>query len=109
MSSACPDIRPAFAERNIAVSLSADENYLPYVAVAINSIVENTKSGYADILVLHDGIPQAKRSAFLAGFEKKENVSVRFVDVEDAVAATGLSGFRQKRYYQLATRKFTEL
>ena len=102
MSSACPDIRPAFAERNIAVSLSADENYLPYVAVAINSIVENTKSGYADILVLHDGIPQAKRSAFLAGFEKKENVSVRFVDVEDAVAATGLSGFRQKRYLSVA-------
>ena len=102
MLSADQDIKPAFAERNIPIAFSTDANYLPYVAVAINSIVENMESGYADILVLHDGIPQAKRSAFLAGFEKKENVSVRFVGVEDAVASTGLSGFRQKRYLSVA-------
>ena len=93
---------PAFARNGLPIAISTDENYLPYVSVAINSIVANTKSGYADILVLHDGIPHAKRSAFLAGFEKNENVSVRFVDVEDAVASTGLSGFMQKSYLSVA-------
>lgn len=40
-----PDIKPAFAERNIPVALAADENHLPYAVVTINSLVANTKSG----------------------------------------------------------------
>ena len=97
-----PDIRPAFADRNIAVAFSTDETYLPYVAVVINSIVENAKSGHIDILILYDGIHYAKRSGFLHVFEKVKNVSVRFVDVGDAVASTCLSGFVQKRYLSVA-------
>ena len=102
MTLARPDIRPAFAERNIAVAFSTDENYLPYVAVSINSVVANTKSGYVDILILYDGIPYAKRRAFLTAFRKMANVSVRFVDVGDVVVSTGLSGFEQKRYLSAA-------
>ena len=102
MKIARPDLKPAFKERDISVAFSTDGNYLPYVKVAINSLVANTTGGNLDILVLHDGIPQEDRCAFLAGFEEKKNVSVRFVDVQDAVASTGLSEFRQKRYLSVA-------
>ena len=102
MAFARPDIRPAFAERNIPVAFSTDANYLPYVAVTINSLVANTTSGNLDVFILHSGIPQKKRSTFLAGFKDKKKVAVRFIDVADAVAATGLSEFRQKRYLSVS-------
>ena len=80
MAFARPDIRPAFAERNIPVAFSTDANYLPYVAVTINSLVANTTSGNLDVFILHSGIPQKKRSTFLAGFKDKKKLLIQVLN-----------------------------
>lgn len=97
------DIKPAFAERNIPVALATDANYLPYVAVTINSLVANTKSGNLDVLVFHAGIGESSREDFLKGVRKDERVSVRFVDIGDEVKETAAGRFVQKTHLSVTT------
>ena len=97
-----PDIKPAFAERNIPIALSTDENYLPYVKVVVNSIISCTKSGNIDILILHNGIPPQEIDLFLVDFAGVQNASVRFVNIKKFVESTELSKFDQKRYLSAA-------
>lgn len=90
-----PDIRPAFEERNVPVALSTDGNYLPYLDVVLRSIVANSQKGNLDILILHDGIGADARHGFTDRFKDVGNLSVRFVDVGDAVEATHFDTYRQ--------------
>ena len=93
-----PDIKPAFAERNIPVALAVDENYLPYAAVTINSLVSNTKSGNLDVFLLHAGISETAKADFFKGVRTCENLSLRFVDIGDAVKESAAGRFIQKNY-----------
>lgn len=90
-----PDIRPAFAERNVPVALSTDGNYLPYLEVVVRSIVAHPQTGNLDILVFHDGIDADARRGFTDRFKDVGNLSVRFVDVGDAVKSTHFDTYRQ--------------
>ena len=96
-------LQPAFNRQNIPVALAADANYLPYVAVTINSLVANTKSGNLDVLVFHAGIGESSREDFLKGVRKDERVSVRFVDIGDEVKETAAGRFVQKNYLSVTT------
>ena len=84
-----PDILPAFSENNIAIALSTDENYIPYVNVLVRSIVANTKSGNIDLLILNDGLPADVQKSFIDRFSNIDNLSIRFLDVGSAVKNTG--------------------
>ena len=89
------DVRPAFAGRNVPVALAADENYLPYLKVAINSAIDSSSGSNLDIIVLCAGVPEDAIRAFAAGYAGIGNASVRFVDVSDELEASGLSDYRQ--------------
>ena len=99
---ASPDIRPAFAERNIPVAVSTDEKYLPYVKVLINSIVASTKSGNLDMLIINDGLTLKREKEFLKDFKGQDGVSIRFLNIGKFVKSTVLSEFEQKRYLSVA-------
>ena len=90
-----PDIQPAFAERNIPVVFATDENYLPYVKVAVNSAVANAASSNLDILILHSGIDDGSIRAFISRYAGIGNVSVRFVDLSDGLTGSRLADFEQ--------------
>jgi len=94
MDIALKDFKPAFAERNVPVAFSTDENYLPYLRVAINSIVANAKDANLDIIVLVNGMGADLQRGFLARFSGVRNLSIRFVDVGDAVKALDLYRFK---------------
>ena len=51
-----PDIKPAFAERNVPIVFATDEKYLPYVGVAVNSAIASSVRCNLDILILYAGI-----------------------------------------------------
>ena len=89
------DIKPAFAERNIPVVFATDENYLPYVNVAVNSAVAHATSSNLDILILHSGISAESIQAFAARYAGLESVSVRFVDMSDGLTGSRLAEFKQ--------------
>jgi len=94
MSLACPDIKPAFPERNVPVALATDAKYLPYVAVSINSLAAHSAGSNLDIIVLYSGIKDEEIQAFSARYAELSNVSVRFVDVSESVGGSVLADFR---------------
>lgn len=94
MNRSQPDVKPAFTERNIPVVFATDKNYLPYVKVAINSVIANNADGNLDIIVLCSGICDESIRSFLARYAGLENVSVRFVDLSKILGATKLSEFK---------------
>ena len=89
------DIKPAFVERNVPVALATDENYLPYLKVAINSAIACSPGSNLDIIVLHADIPEGAILDFTAGYAGVGNASVRFVDISDELETSGLSDYKQ--------------
>jgi lipopolysaccharide biosynthesis glycosyltransferase len=74
-------VKPAFKKNNIPVVFATDKNYLPYLVVALHSLVKNSssKNNY-DICILHD--VEEELSDFPFDFYERENVSVRLVSVD---------------------------
>ena len=93
--SACSGLKPAFAERNVPVALAADENYLPYLKVAINSAIASSPGSNLDIIVLHAGMPDDAIQTFTAQYAGHGNASIRFLDVSGALETSGLSDYKQ--------------
>lgn len=89
------DIKPAFVERNVPVALATDENYLPYLKVAINSAIARSPGSNLDIIVLHADIPEGAILDFTARYAGVGNASVRFVDISDELETSGLSDYKQ--------------
>ena len=57
------NIKPAYSKNNIAIVLSADGNYVPYLSVTIKSIFDNADPKYNyDVLVFDDGITDYQKS-----------------------------------------------
>ena len=90
-----PDIKPAFAERNVPVVFSTDENYLPYVSVALNSAIANSDGCNLDVIVMYSDIRDEVVQAFIARYIGSVNVSVRFVEISNGLSGTLLADFEQ--------------
>ena len=90
-----PDIKPAFAERNVPVVFSTDENYLPYVSVALTSAIANSDGCNLDVIVMYSDIRDEVVQAFIARYIGSVNVSVRFVEISNGLSGTLLADFEQ--------------
>jgi lipopolysaccharide biosynthesis glycosyltransferase len=76
---ALQNITPAYSKDNIAIVLSSDDNYVPYLAVCLKSIIQNISNHNYDICILNDGMkPENKQK--IKNMELK-NVSIRFISV----------------------------
>ncbi|SMF34678.1 glycosyltransferase family 8 protein [Desulfovibrio gilichinskyi] len=96
-------IIPYFKNRHVPICFSADENYVPYLCVAIQSVIENTldELNY-DIVVLYEGL-SFYHVKNIESLSSAKNISVRCYDVKEYMKA-GLRGlFETKAYYTLAT------
>lgn len=68
----------------IPVFYATDENYLPFAAISISSVLKNcNKNDKYDFYILTENIPQEKKK-YLKSFES-ENVKVRFVSVRNKI------------------------
>lgn len=75
--------KPKFAENNIAVVLSANDYYVPYVSTLLESILQNSSSAKNyDIIVLNRDI-SLKNQNILKKQVKKDNFSLRFFDITE--------------------------
>ncbi len=73
---------PAFERDNVAIALSANEYYVPYVATMLESLKDNISSDHNyDILIMTKDILDNSRSRIQSLFSEYKNVSVRFLDV----------------------------
>lgn len=95
-------IKPAFNKNNIAVVLSADDNYVPYLAVTIKSILDHANPKYNyDIVIFDDGISEhhKRRMAKLISL----NASIRYVNVKELIKGIDLSLFQVRGIWSMAT------
>lgn len=77
-----PLLEPAFAKNNIAIALSADDYYLPYIATLIGSIKFNASKKYNyDILVMHKNISDYGQKSTQRFLMDDKNFSLRFINV----------------------------
>lgn len=94
-------IEPAFKKDNIAVVLATDANYVPYMAVTIQSIYDHADSRYNyDILVIDDGITDYQKE--LLSIYNKTNFSVRYIDVKPLLKTMDASLFSSRGIWSAA-------
>lgn len=68
----------------IPIFFSCDDNYLPFLAVSVRSLIDNASPDYSyTIHILNNGLSQKRVAPILA--MKRENVEIRLVDVSHAL------------------------
>ena len=79
-------LRPAFQGDSVNVVMASDVRFVPYMAVALQSILEHTsEKDYYDIVILHTKIPAELQKRVLVLGKDKENVSIRFFNLNSYV------------------------
>ena len=75
-------IQPAFVENNVPICFSANDNYVPFLATQIVSIIKHSSpdKNY-DIVILMTSISDENKVKLLSLISACPNFSIRFVDV----------------------------
>lgn len=80
------DIKPAFNKRNVATVFSSSEGFVPYMGVAIKSLLDcSKKENNYDIIVLEKSISDFQKERLSSLVEGYSNVSLRFVNISHMV------------------------
>lgn len=75
-------IQPAFERNNIAISFSVSNEYVPYLTVTLESIIDHINEDYNyDILILEDDMTIDSRNMLQNTYGAYKNVSIRFIDI----------------------------
>lgn len=90
-------VLPASQKTSIPVFFAADDKYLPFLDVAISSVVENASKQFQyKIYVLHSGINGERAEKIMR--HSNRNFQIRFVNVEDHLVKIQ-NFFRLRDYY----------
>lgn len=98
-------ISPAFSQNNIPVVFATDNNYVPFLSVAIASLIANgSPDNNYDIIILATdvGVNNKGRMGMLA--KDHPNVSIRWYNISDAVKNykfANCSYYTDAMYYRL--------
>lgn len=72
-------IEPAFVGNNVAVFFNCDNNFVPYLAVTLASIIENSNKDFNyDLIVLNEGMTVRNKNILRNFVEAHPNFSLRF-------------------------------
>lgn len=103
---AAEETLPAFAERNVAIGVSSSNEYVPFLAVYLQSIRANASPEHNyDILVFERDISPAYKRR-LADFAEAPNISLRFVNPEHIIRRFDLkfpAHYSLECYFRLAS------
>ncbi len=75
-------LKPAYAENNNAVVLSANEYYVPYLAKVLESIRANSNDDQNyDLIIMHRDISMGSQDRLKKQLEDHQNITLRFLDI----------------------------
>ncbi len=95
-------LQPYFNEKNIPVVFSSDDNYAPYLGVAIKSLIQNVgKTDNYDICILDGGISDKHKEWLLSMIQS--NVSIRFIDISHYINQFPENFFPLSSHFTIAT------
>lgn len=97
---------PAFESNNVTLILSSSNKFSMYLAVCLQSIIENCTDNYNyDIIIFEREISETNKKRIIALVENYSNVSIRFFYVADAMKQykffLNSSRISQETYYGL--------
>lgn len=94
---------PAFSTNNIPVVLACDNNYAPYGAITINSIIQNaSKDKNYDIILLHTDISADNQNKIRMLAKGRKNISIRIIDITSQLEKIKQNLFVHN-FYSIAT------
>lgn len=98
-------IHPAFEKESVNIVFSSDANYIPYLSVAIQSIIDNSSTKYNyDIIILNNDIHDWQKNFLLSMVATASNIRIRFVNMDLFVGKYNLTGlFTTKRHITFST------
>lgn len=77
-------IKDLYPENNNSISIcfSSDNNYAPYLAVAIKSLIENSnKNNYYEIYIIEKNISDLNKNKIKKLTEDNNNIYIQFIDI----------------------------
>lgn len=78
------NIEPAFGPDGVAILMSTDANYAPYLAATLASIIDHASPGRLyDVVLFASGLPEADQAKIRLLADGVPSFSVRFFDVRD--------------------------
>ena len=84
-------LKPVYPKNSVNIVFSSDENYIPCLSVAIQSIIENASSeNNYDIIILFQEIYEYQKRFILSMAEPYPNISIRFLNMAQYVEKFGL-------------------
>lgn len=102
-----PVISPAYPKNNVPIVFSSDDNFLACTAVAVRSILRHAspERNY-DIILLHNGIPDARLAPFTELAAAEENISIRCFNTSPLMQnrdffVSNRPGFSETTFYRL--------
>lgn len=76
-------LNPVFTKNVIPIVMSANEQFVPYLATFIKSILENKNAAYQyDLIVLHQNISEKNEKVMQNMMKNNKNVKLRFYNVK---------------------------
>ncbi len=98
------ELFPTFSQNNVTICFSSDNNYFPYLAVAIKSLIENsTPDKNYDIYILNTNINKINKDYLSEMLENKKNVSVKYVNIAQYLKKTGKFIFTVNSHFSIET------
>lgn len=101
-----PKILPAFKENNIAVVFESSELFVPYLSVALASLIACTSAeNNYDIIILSSEIKESDEAALCDLCDGKDNVSVRFFNptsIVEKYIQTAKHSYLAINYYRMS-------
>lgn len=103
-------IYPSFKKNNIPIVFSSDNNYCPYLGVAIKSIIDNSSiKNNHDVIILNEDISRENKEKIFHLIKNIKNFSIRFINVKNFIKKPDIfyvSGyFSIASYYRLFLEK----
>jgi lipopolysaccharide biosynthesis protein/lipopolysaccharide biosynthesis glycosyltransferase len=99
-----PSLSPAFREKNVAVVFSTNEVFIPYLGVAIYSLIVNSSSQFNyDIIILSRGLPESAFAKIIGLSDGRPNVSIRLYDTTALIDSLPVEIFHVEGYVPVET------
>jgi lipopolysaccharide biosynthesis glycosyltransferase len=97
------ELLSAFSDNNVPVIFASDDNYAPYLGVALQSLLEHSSKDYNyDIIIFDDSIREDYKYLLLKQVSYNNNVSIRFYDVSNCFKEHNISDWYHKGHLSQA-------
>ncbi len=100
-------LEPIFKDNYTAIAMSSSDEYIPYLSVCLQSLVEHTSNNHNyDIVIFSTSENELNKNIIIDTYSKK-NISVRFYNpseiVKDLKMTVTHKYFNEACYYRIAS------